>query len=90
MVAEPRVWGKESQNGMANCCNRRAGVRLRQEIGGADMTALALELLAITRRIDAFLNGEVSISDRPLDAYREFDAELVAAVAKINAAMATA
>jgi hypothetical protein len=54
------------------------------------MSALAIELLAITRRIDEFLRGEVTISERPLDAYRELDAELWAAVAKINAAMATA
>jgi hypothetical protein len=32
------------------------------------MSALGLELLAITRRIDEFLRGEVTISERPLDA----------------------
>jgi hypothetical protein len=52
------------------------------------MSALGLELLAITRRIDEFLRGEVTISERPLDAYRKLDAELWAAVANINAAMA--
>ena len=54
------------------------------------MSALGLELLAITRRIDAFLRGEVAVSAAPLEDYRALDAELWAAVANINAAMAEA